>query len=147
MNSERASLHTVSNVPDAMLPTRSLLLNLQVFQKAGIQAAGLPQRDGTALSKGIAIVRKVLQDNKAQNQKGWKTHEIYNLALKEAAPQGFRTTVTTTPRQVALPHPEHPIRSKKCVVAFAVILFVAKHSLALQILEGHSRSYGRIQGH
>jgi hypothetical protein len=114
-----------------MLPTRSLLLNLQVFQKAGILAAGLPQQDPTALSKGIAIVRKVLQDNKGHNEKGWKTHEIYSLALKEKAPEGFRSTVMTTPRQAAPPHLEHPIRSKKCVVAFVVVLFVAKYPFAL----------------
>ncbi|KAF5336383.1 hypothetical protein D9611_006551 [Ephemerocybe angulata] len=93
-----------------MRPSRTLLLNLQVFQKAGAPAAGLPQLDRTALSKGIAIVRKVLKENPAPH--GLRTHEIYALALKEQAPEGFKSTLQITPRQAALPHPEHPIRSK-----------------------------------
>ena len=122
-------MHIVLNALDAMLPTRTLLLNLQVFQKAGILAAGMPQRDPVALSKGIAMVRKVLEENKTQNYKGWKTHEIYSLVLKESAPEGFSSAVRTTPGQVAPPHPEHPVRSKKYVAMFFAISLGHEHRL------------------
>lgn len=98
-----------------MLPTRSLLLNLQVFQRAGVAAAGIPQRDPEALSKGIAIVRKVLEDNKKDNARGWKTSELYALALKEKAPEGFTHNVVRNGAPLP-PHLDHPIRSKKCVL-------------------------------
>lgn len=107
-----------------MLSTRSLSLNLQVLHSLGVAAGGFLQRDLDTLleSQGIAIVRKVLQDNKSQNARGWKTHELYTLALKEPAPEGFRSAVKTGAGRPAPPHVGHPIRSKRCVPAFDVVL-------------------------
>lgn len=96
-----------------MLPTRVLRLNLQVLQKAKLPAAGLPQGDSAALSAGIAIVRKVLQENAQAHPHGWRTHEIYSLALKEQAPEGFQSTLKTGGGAAKPPHLEHPVRSKR----------------------------------
>ncbi|RXW20593.1 hypothetical protein EST38_g5255 [Candolleomyces aberdarensis] len=58
------------------------------------------------------MVRKVLQENAHASPHGWRTHEIYSLALKEKAPDGFQSTVKTHNGQAKPPHLEHPIRSK-----------------------------------
>ncbi|EAU81421.1 hypothetical protein CC1G_05251 [Coprinopsis cinerea okayama7 len=67
--------------------------------------------DGPALSSGIAIVRKVLKEN--PKPEGWRTNEIYELALKEPAPEGFHTALPVENIPVPPPNPSHPIRSKQ----------------------------------
>lgn len=97
-----------------MLSTRCLRLQLDKARHQ-LFGPGGPQHDAAALSAGIAIVRKVLQENASTSPHGWRTHEIYSLALKEKAPEGFESVVRTHNGQAKPPHSEHPVRSKTCV--------------------------------
>ncbi|KAJ2919014.1 hypothetical protein MD484_g1440, partial [Candolleomyces efflorescens] len=94
-----------------MLPTQCLRLQLNKATQH-LFGPGGPQHDAAALSAGIAIVRKVLQESAGAHPHGWRTHEIYSLALKEKAPEGFESVVMTHNGQAKPPHLEHPVRSK-----------------------------------
>ncbi|KXN82246.1 hypothetical protein AN958_02796 [Leucoagaricus sp. SymC.cos] len=81
----------------------SILVNGRVAQSSTIRA-------------GLNIVRKVFANNDLS--KGVSTHELYQLALREPIPEGFKgdPRLTAEPggiKGITLPpHNEHPIRSK-----------------------------------
>ncbi|TFK20512.1 hypothetical protein FA15DRAFT_759329 [Coprinopsis marcescibilis] len=68
-------------------------------------------QDSAAMSMGVAIVRKVMREH-ATTENGLRTKDIYELALKEPAPQDFQTVLPISNIPTPPPHPEHPIRSK-----------------------------------
>ncbi|KAF8970236.1 hypothetical protein BDZ97DRAFT_1914915 [Flammula alnicola] len=92
----------------------------------------------TAQAAGISIVRNILKREEFPN--GFTTKQLYRLAVKEPAPQGFEPYPLAPPTQPAQPkrsskgkntrkpvvggvsdvyppHPDHPIRSVKFLKA------------------------------
>ncbi|KAH6909654.1 hypothetical protein BKA70DRAFT_1399976 [Coprinopsis sp. MPI-PUGE-AT-0042] len=81
------------------------------YVKPSLRPCSHPIADGNAVKEGVAIVRKVLAEN--PSPKGWRTGEIYELALKEPVPEGFKCVLPNGMFSQPPPHIEHPIRSKK----------------------------------
>ena len=68
-----------------------------------------------AVVTGIKVVRKILAENSFPN--GFTTKELYALARKEPAPEGFTPFFLDQTTDKVVPHPEHPVRSIRCVLS------------------------------
>ncbi|KAL0958308.1 hypothetical protein HGRIS_000453 [Hohenbuehelia grisea] len=87
--------------------------------------AQFARRNNSALKEGINIVRKVIQER--SSPAGFTTSELYRLALKEKPSSSFippAAQFTINPPKygyegslkrssAAMPHPTHPVHSKK----------------------------------
>ena len=75
----------------------SVLVSYAVSQKA------------SALSAGIAIVRKILNDHQFPN--GVTTKRLYELSKSYPPPPNFKPMEDPGPGVTTAPRPDHPIRS------------------------------------
>lgn len=77
----------------------SIVVNHVVRQKAN------------ALSAGIAIVRRILEEHEFPN--GFRTKQMYELTQKYPPPPNFEPMKNPPPqfRQQTVPRPDHPVRS------------------------------------